>query len=75
MARKLLFVRSTVSSEVNCLLFNINLGCLHPVACVRSGDGGILYPSTQRHYHRLILLLILLYCYMFWLYDHHQTVE
>jgi hypothetical protein len=26
---------------------NINLGCLHPVACVRSGDGSF-YPSTQR---------------------------
>jgi hypothetical protein len=27
---------------------------------VRSGDGGFC-PSTQRHYHRLILLLILLH--------------
>jgi hypothetical protein len=27
--------------------------CLHPVACVRSGDGGF-YPSTQRHYRMLI---------------------
>jgi hypothetical protein len=31
----------------------LNLGCLHPVACVRSGDGSF-YPSTQRHYRRLI---------------------
>jgi hypothetical protein len=38
----------------------LNLGCLHLVACVRSGDGGF-YPSTQRHYRRLILLLILLH--------------
>jgi uncharacterized membrane protein YwaF len=34
---------------------------------------GVLYPSTQRHYLRLILLLILLYCYMFRSYDHHQV--
>jgi hypothetical protein len=34
-----------------------NLRYLHPVACVRSGDGGFLYPSTQHHYRRLILLL------------------
>jgi hypothetical protein len=31
------------------------------------------YPSTQRHYRRLILLLILLNCYMFRSYDHHQA--
>jgi hypothetical protein len=41
------------------ILCNLNLGCLHPVACVRSGEGGF-YPSTQRHYLRLILILILL---------------
>jgi hypothetical protein len=35
--------------------------------------GGFLYPSTQRHYRKLILLLILLYCYTFRLYDHHQV--
>jgi hypothetical protein len=34
---------------------------------------GFLYPSTQRHYRRLILPLILLYCYMFWSYDYHQV--
>jgi hypothetical protein len=28
---------------------------------------------TQRHYGRLILLLILLYCYMFRSYDHFQA--
>jgi hypothetical protein len=50
-----------------------NLECLHPVACVRSGDAGFLYPSTQRHYRRLILLLMLLYCYMFRSYDHLQA--
>jgi hypothetical protein len=38
----------------------INVGCLHPVWCVRSGDRVLLYASWQRHYHRLILLLILL---------------
>jgi hypothetical protein len=27
--------------------YGLNLGCLHPVACVRSGDGGF-YPSTQQ---------------------------
>jgi predicted membrane protein len=27
----------------------------------------------QRHYRRLILLLIVLYCYMFRSYDHHQA--
>jgi hypothetical protein len=32
---------------------NLNLGCLHPVACVRSDDVGF-NPSTQRHYRRLI---------------------
>jgi hypothetical protein len=32
-----------------------DLGCLHPVACVRSGDGSF-YPSVQRHYCMLILL-------------------
>jgi hypothetical protein len=31
----------------------LNLGCLHPVARVRSDDVGF-YPSTQRHYRRLI---------------------
>jgi hypothetical protein len=35
--------------------------------------GVFLYPSTQRHYRRLILLFILLYCYMFRLYDHLQA--
>jgi hypothetical protein len=34
---------------------------------------GFLNPSTQRHYCRLILLLILLYCYMFRSYDHLQA--
>jgi hypothetical protein len=38
------------------IAINLNLGCLHPVACVRSGEGGF-YPSTQRHYRGLILLL------------------
>jgi hypothetical protein len=33
---------------------------------------GVLYPSTQHHYRRLILL-ILLYCYMFRSYDHLQA--
>jgi hypothetical protein len=35
--------------------------------------GRFLYPPTQRHYHRIILLLILLYCYMFRSYDHLQV--
>jgi hypothetical protein len=43
-----------------CSFNNLNIGCMHPVACVRSSDGGF-YPSTQRHYRRLILLLILVY--------------
>jgi hypothetical protein len=34
----------------------VNLGCLHPVARVRSDDVGF-YPSTQRHYRRLIYYL------------------
>jgi hypothetical protein len=34
---------------------------------------GVFIPSTQRHYRRLILLLILLYCYMFRSYDHLQA--
>jgi hypothetical protein len=43
----------------NSLVYYLKLGCLHPVACVRTGDG-VFYPSTQRDYRRLILLLILL---------------
>jgi hypothetical protein len=43
------------------MLFSFNLGCLHPVARVRSGDGGF-YPSTQRHYRRIIYYLYF-YCY------------
>jgi hypothetical protein len=43
------------------------------VTYMRLGDGVFLYPSTQRYYRRLILLLILLYCYMFRSYDHLQT--
>jgi hypothetical protein len=31
----------------------LNLGCLHPVACVRSRWGGFI-PSTQHYYRRLI---------------------
>jgi hypothetical protein len=34
----------------------LNLGCLHPVAHVKSDDVGF-NPSTQRHYHRLIYYL------------------
>jgi hypothetical protein len=33
-------------------LSKLNLGCLHPVARVRSDDVGF-NPSTQRYYHRL----------------------
>jgi hypothetical protein len=40
---------------------------------MKLGDGRFLYPSMQRHYRRLILLLILLYCYMFRSYNHHQA--
>jgi hypothetical protein len=36
------------------LRYPISLGYLHSVACVRSGDG-VFYPSTQRHYPRLIM--------------------
>jgi hypothetical protein len=39
---------------------NLNLEFLHPVVCERSDDVGF-NPSTQRHYRRLILLLILLH--------------
>jgi hypothetical protein len=44
-----------------CIIFpkdihGLNLGCLHPVARVRSDDVGF-YPSTQRHYRRLIYYL------------------
>jgi hypothetical protein len=37
----------------------LGLGCLHPVACERSGDGSF-YPFTQRHYRRLIYYHIIL---------------
>jgi hypothetical protein len=33
----------------------------------------VFYPPTQRHYRKVNLLLILLYCYMFRSYDHHQA--
>jgi hypothetical protein len=36
----------------------------------------VFYPSTQRHYRRLIyyfIIYIILYCYMFRSYDHHQA--
>jgi hypothetical protein len=36
----------------------LDLGCLHPVASVRSGDGGF-YPSTQRRYRRLYFSILL----------------
>jgi hypothetical protein len=36
--------------------YKLNFEFLHPVACVRSGDGGF-YPSTQRHDRRLIYYL------------------
>jgi hypothetical protein len=34
----------------------LNLGCLHPVARMRSDDVGF-NPSTQRHYRRLITVM------------------
>jgi hypothetical protein len=34
---------------------NLNLGCLHPVACWRSMWG--CFPSTQRHYRRFLLFI------------------
>jgi hypothetical protein len=37
-------------------LYSLNLGCLHPVARVRSDDVGF-YPSMQRHYRMLIYYL------------------
>jgi hypothetical protein len=50
----------------------LNLGCLHSAASVRSGDGDFLsvYATSLSWAN---LLLILLYCYMFRSYDHHQT--
>jgi hypothetical protein len=54
------------------ILLGLNLWCLYPAMCVKSGDGSI-FPSTQRHYRRLILLLILLYCYIFRSYGHLQV--
>jgi hypothetical protein len=35
--------------------------------------GVCLYPSTQRHYRTLILLLVLLYYYIFRSYDYLQA--
>jgi hypothetical protein len=43
------------------LAFFLNLECLHTVACVRSGEGSFVYPSTQRHYRRLIYIHIYIY--------------
>jgi hypothetical protein len=61
---------SVPSSSRNIVNYNrkpiLILGCLHTVACLRSGDG-FFYPSTQRHYRRLILLLN---CYLLRSYDH-----
>jgi hypothetical protein len=45
----------------NLLHIFFNLGCLHPVARVRSGDG-VFIPCKQ-----------LLYCYMLRSYDHLQA--
>jgi hypothetical protein len=36
----------------------VTLGCLHPVALVRSDDVGF-NPSTQRHYRRLIYYILI----------------
>jgi hypothetical protein len=48
----------TFAAGIVIFCFSIfNLGCLHPVACVRSRRPGFFIPSTQRHYRRLILLL------------------
>jgi hypothetical protein len=51
--------------------FKLNLGCLHPVVCVRSNDVGF-NPSTQRPCRRLIYYLYI-HSYMFRSYDHHQA--
>jgi hypothetical protein len=50
---------------------NLNLGCLHPVARVRTDDVGF-NPSTQRHYRRLIYYLYV-HSYMFRSCDHRQA--
>jgi hypothetical protein len=36
---------------------DLELGCLHPVACMMQVMGGGVIPSTQHYYLRLILLL------------------
>jgi hypothetical protein len=38
---------------------SVNLGCLHHVVCVRSGDG-VFHPSMQHHYRRLIYYLYII---------------
>jgi hypothetical protein len=48
-----IFVNSPLTNFM--LTVKFDLGCLHPVACVRSGDGGF-YSSTKRHFRMLILL-------------------
>jgi hypothetical protein len=45
----------------------------HGLFSLISDDRGFLYPSTQCHYRRLILLLTLLYCYMSRSYGHLQA--
>jgi hypothetical protein len=54
-----------------CYNFYSNLGCLYPVACVRSGDGGFIsvYASSLSY----VNFAVLLYYYMFRSYDHLQA--
>jgi hypothetical protein len=52
---------------------NLNLGCLHLVACVRSwsgGGGGGFIPSTKCYYHRSFTIYYYLNFYMSRSYDH-----
>jgi hypothetical protein len=47
-------------------MYNIKVGCLHPVACTRSGSG---FPSNAT----LVLNILFSNRYMFRSYDHLQA--
>jgi hypothetical protein len=64
-SRRLLSVppgQFTLTKEKSISLINLNLGCLHPVACVRSRWWGFIQ-STQRYHRRLFLLLNITTCF------------
>jgi hypothetical protein len=52
--------------------YKLNLGCLHPVARVRSDDVGF-NPSTQRHYRRYYIVNYIYILFICIFYTHPKT--